>query len=299
MSETDEDPEVFIQFDDKEESFSVADANSGEMVRHRFNLDYEPACVYTKGKNKRRIEFGKLKGDKSYIIERQNRIPKHHVQNTLFLSMAVYKKDQREYLNNCLTHHKIHTICGKSLNSDILLAVGNTNDENTLYVTFRGTSSWDDIRDDLDVETQKMDSIPGGRFHSGFFRRAAKVSVEEIMEVAELKCCKTVVTCGHSLGGAVSSIVAINLLKYLEERESEDVRVYNVTFGAPFFGNKVIKHFCNDHKIAEIMLHHVGHTDIVPAILSLGHTIRVLSEKTSLSGDYSIILNILERIYVT
>ena len=44
MSDSDEESEIFIFLEGKEEAFTIADANSGEKVAFRFNLDYEPAC---------------------------------------------------------------------------------------------------------------------------------------------------------------------------------------------------------------------------------------------------------------
>ena len=90
------------------------------------------------------------------------------------------------------------------------------------------------------------------------------------------KRCTTIITCGHSLGGAVSSIAAIKLMKLVED---ETISIHNITFGAPFFADRLVSDECRSANISGHLLHYVGHQDVVPAILTLGHTVQTLLDK--------------------
>ena len=155
-----------------------------------------------------------------------------------------------------------------------MLAVGRVAAANTLYVAFRGTASWDDAVADADIHPDEKPAIPGGKVHSGFNKRSAFVPLKQILHCAEKEDCQTIITCGHSLGGAVSSIAAIDLVIHLGK--NPDNRVFNITFGSPFFGNKSVRKTCKEEQYEQNLLHYVGHQDVVPGILLLGHTISLL-----------------------
>ena len=149
--------------------------------------------------------------------------------------------------------------------------------ERTLYVAFRGTASWKDAVADLDIKLRTKDAIPGGKFHSGFDKRSRVLPMQHIEFCARQEDCETIVICGHSLGGAVSSISAIDLMLHLGT--SKELAVYNITFGCPFFANETVRKKCKEERFDQRMIHYVGHKDIVPGILSLGHTIAELERK--------------------
>ena len=276
---SDDDEEVYIQQGKDEEAFNVADANSAKKVQERFCLPHEPACVFTK--TNKRVSFGKLKGGKLYKLGEAEKIPdtKEHTQNAMIMANAVYKEDPKSYLDTASNNHTIDTIAAISQHSPqkVVLAVGKVGEKRTLYVAFRGTASWDDAVADLDIALRAKDAIPGGKFHSGFDRRSSVLPMEHIVSCARMEDCDTIITCGHSLGGAVSSITAIDLKLHLGKKT--DLAVYNITFGSPFFANDVVRQKCKDERFDHHMIHYVGHKDIVPGILSLGHTIAELERK--------------------
>ena len=49
---SDDEIEIFIFLDGKKETFNIEDANDPDKVKQRFDLDYEPSCVYKMGKKK-------------------------------------------------------------------------------------------------------------------------------------------------------------------------------------------------------------------------------------------------------
>ena len=271
---------MYIQQGEEEETFSHADANDAKKVQEKFCLPHEPACVFTKGK--KRVNFGKLKGGMTYKLEEGEKIPntKDHTRNAMILSNAVYKEDPAAYLSSSSNNHTIHTVAAISQHSPqkVMLAVGDVGGKRTLYVAFRGTASWEDAVADMDIKLRTKDAIPGGRFHSGFDKRPSVLPMQHILSCARQEDCKTIVTCGHSLGGAVSAISAIDLMLHLGKNTDLAV-VYNITFGSPFFANETVRKKCKEERFDHRMIHYVGHKDIVPGILSLVHTIAELERK--------------------
>ena len=66
-----------------------------------------------------------------------------------------------------------------------MLAVGLVAEKKTLYVAFRGTSSWDDAVTDMDIKLGTKDALPGGLFHSGFNKRAGQLPSQLILHCAK------------------------------------------------------------------------------------------------------------------
>ena len=244
-----------------------------------FGLDHEPAFVL--GNNNTRVSFGSLIPGISYKLEDTDIIPgqKVHTQNAAVISNAVYKDDPTAYLTESSPNHTIYTVCAVSKNSaqGVMLAVGTVGDTNTLYVAFRGTATWKDAVTDADIHLKEKPSIPGGKVHSGFDERASTVPLDQILHCAQEENCQTIITCGHSLGGAVSAITAIDLMIHLGP--DPDIKVFNITFGSPFFANDSVRQTCKRGQYERHMLHYVGHQDVVPGILSLGHTIQEISRR--------------------
>ena len=283
MSQNSEDDECLIEKGDKKKWMSRKDANDALKVKERFGLDLEPACVFFHKRDKKiRVNFGELQRDLTYHLEESNKIldQASHVWNALWMSKAAYAPDSMEVLQGTLQNHTIHTLHAVSKHSDqgVIIAVGTVNGKDTLYVAYRGTATWKDGIVDVDIVMQKEPKIPGGRVHSGFNRRSKQtVRVKDILHCAPIANCETIITCGHSLGGAVSSITALDLLQFLGK--NAEIKVHNITFGAPFFANEAVRKFCEVEDLDQHLLHYVSYEDIVPGLLSLGHTSRIISEK--------------------
>ncbi len=127
-----------------------------------------------------------------------------------------------------------------------------------LFITFysRGSSCEADWKDNLRTAKEDGSSVKNlitGRFHAGFLSRASAFPAEKILSDDRFKDCDVVV-CGHSLGGAVATIVTILLSLDLERRRkagADDRRsVLCVTFGAPFVGDEELKDFCDSRTIS-------------------------------------------------
>jgi len=271
MSNDEEDDVIYIMEGQSEKTFSVREANNPAIVRQRFQLEDEPQHVLTKmGKE---INFGKLKNGMTYKL---HMLPtffegqKIHQKNAAALSASIYKEHPETYLQNQSQCHTIRKICDitKYSQQKIMFAVGEVEKKNVLYVTFRGSHSWDDFLADFDM---KLEEVNAGKVHAGFLKRSKTVPIEYIMECAEAKNCQSIVTCGHSLGGAVSAIVGLDLMKNYE------IPVYCITFGVPLFANSTFAEQIREYE--DHIINHVKCTDIVPGLLSLENTSAALKNK--------------------
>ena len=59
----------------------------------------------------------------------------------------------------------------------------------------------------------------------------------------------------------------------LEEKAMNGISTHCITFGAPLLANESVRLFCKSEMFDHQIIHFVGHKDIVPGILSLGHSI--------------------------
>ena len=86
--------------------------------------------------------------------------------------------------------------------------------------------------------------------------RAEEIPVTYFLDFAKEHCLENIVTCGHSLGGAVSAVTALNLLHLTQNSDrSRDENtgpfpdIFNITFGAPYFGNIDLQEYCQKKRI--------------------------------------------------
>ena len=252
-----------------------------KSVKDKFDLDYEPENLLTippegSKKKPKKVSFKKLQDGQRYKVveDERNKIPnqKQNSLNAAVLSEAIYEDNPTEYLQKTRQPHTIGKVCGISKHSDqkVMLAVAEVKRTKTLYVVYRGTTNADDVKADLSIEPAKKKGIEGS-FHKGFSSRSEVIPVKYILQCANQNQCTTVVTCGHSLGGAVSSIVAIDLMRDLETSDrlsSSDMMVYNITFGVPFWGDKAVLQFCRERNMTQNILNFANYNDIVPGLLA-------------------------------
>ena len=252
-----------------------------KSVKDKFDLDYEPENLLSippegSKKKAKKVSFKKLQDGQRYKVveDERNKIPnqKQNSLNAAVLSEAIYEDNPTEYLQKTRQPHTIAKVCGISKHSDqkVMLAVVEVKRTKTLYVVYRGTTNAADVKADLSIEHAKKKGMEG-TFHKGFSSRSEVIPVKYILQCANQNQCTTVVTCGHSLGGAVSSIVAIDLMRDLETSDrlsSSDMMVYNITFGVPFWGDKAVLQFCRERNMTQNILNFANYNDIVPGLLA-------------------------------
>ena len=146
------------------------------------------------------------------------------LQNALFCSEAVYERNPFMHLKegDCKTFHTVmHAIAlGDYKSGDsssqgqrclMVLTENPESKEKMLVVAFRGSENKEDWLTNLEL-SQKDDNRFLGMFHGGFLQRANTINLDDIFFCAGYYEATKIITCGHSLGGAVSTIVHMMLL---------------------------------------------------------------------------------------
>jgi len=125
-------------------------------------------------------------------------------------------------------------------------------------IACRGTqpSEMNDIYADLEIF--KADSVSGNKIHQGFKEEVDKVyhDVEKLLDRVAKN--KDVWACGHSLGGAMATILA----QRLEFKDGHNVDTL-YTYGSPRAGGPQFSKWCDTH------LNHqrfVNNNDVVPCV---------------------------------
>ena len=109
--------------------------------------------------------------------------------------------------------------------------------DNGVCVTFRGTSSVQDVLHDLDIRLFDMGN--GMRVHNGFYRQFESIEFQVTQELTILSP-SYVVFCGHSLGAALATIASVYYADYFQPKK----RIECITLGCPRVGNRAFsQHF--------------------------------------------------------
>ena len=93
----------------------------------------------------------------------------------------------------------------------------------------------------------------------------------------------------------MSTIVHMNLVHQGSEQVEKE-NMINITFGAPFVGNEAVENYAKENELSRNMFHFAAVTDIVPGLLSLGHSFRVVldeaeRQQTKKTRGASVVLN--------
>ncbi|KAG0584252.1 hypothetical protein KC19_3G196700 [Ceratodon purpureus] len=134
-------------------------------------------------------------------------------------------------------------------------------------VACRGTTDMSDALVDLNFLQRTMTLIPGAA-HSGFLDRAKTIPLEYFRRL--LIRGERLVLAGHSLGGAVASLLALRLLESTGKWCHAQVQCY--TFGCPFFADYRLAKYINK-RYKRHLIHIVSRNDIVPKVMPVAFTI--------------------------
>ncbi|GJP41696.1 hypothetical protein CLOM_g1345 [Closterium sp. NIES-68] len=137
-----------------------------------------------------------------------------------------------------------------------------------VVVACRGTADVWDVMQDLKIFPRGIRGVRSGTAHMGFAERAESVCVEPLLRL--LADGHRLVFTGHSLGGAVSALLALRLLEAAESRGlcTHKGQVQCVTFGAPLFASPSLAEVIND-KYRDVYSHVVSKNDVVPRLVPL------------------------------
>jgi len=149
---------------------------------------------------------------------------------------------------------------------NITVFYGNIDNSNTIVISFRGTNA-KDIKNwitNLNFAKQApYKQVPNAAVHEGFLFAYEKLSPQIISGVNDLIGSKSKVTIyitGHSLGGALATLCAVDLKTLFNDK----INVFLYTFGTPRVGNQVFAGFCNSLTNENWRLVH--YADLVPQL---------------------------------
>jgi hypothetical protein len=126
------------------------------------------------------------------------------------------------------------------------------NDDNVI-LSFRGTANFQDWLADISI-SQEVGY--GGKVHTGFSRLAQALWFQIKDSVASFPDNLPIFITGHSLGGALASLIGANVKEDFPDRQS-----YVYTFGCPRVGNNA---FANSYKPVHYRV--VNNNDVVPCM---------------------------------
>ncbi|NER80617.1 MAG: lipase family protein [Leptolyngbya sp. SIO1D8] len=127
--------------------------------------------------------------------------------------------------------------------TDTQVAVLQLPETQELYIVFRGTDHGVDWMNNFQFRQQIYPYVYGDesgtdvRFHRGFM--AAYLSIRDYLQAEVRKYPNSPITItGHSLGGAVATIAALDLQYNITQHTGQSIQLY--TFGAPRVGNSAL-----------------------------------------------------------
>jgi len=311
---------VFIALDNIDgviKQFDVEEVKDAENIREKLKQDETPHFVYEDGDIEKRKEIGKddlIPGCIYVWLTKKNLWENRMiVQNALFNAEAVYKSNPFTTLQLSKEFHTVSELIGvgryyngiKEHRALFSLAEDPWTKQKMLVISFQGSDVPQEWKDNIDLFSLPPDwqdnlnfSLEpnlkySGKFHAGFKERANLVSIDDIRRLAELYRVHLILTCGHSLGGAVSSIIHMDLIrsaKYPFPVKKKDI--INITFGSPYFGNDGLRKHAKDKEYSRNMFHFASVLDVIPSLLSLGHSVKsiqnqLINQASNLTGGVS------------
>ena len=294
-----EEGEVTLRLGEVEHKVDVDDVNA-EDIKELFGIDFEVKQLLEVETQKTILirKKEKIKTGHTYLVIQPTPSPdpasrdkyspevswlrtnQEIVQNALVVSQAVYEISAQEYLTMNLTNHHLRSVL-RSENSDCHFLLAEEIDTDRVYLAFRGTEDTKDLTEDLRIYQRAAENGKSrGRFHAGFLSRSEMFPLVKVLS-SERLAGKRFVVCGHSLGGAISSIVATDILTEQERRRRNSsgnfvTDVINITFGSPLFGDEEARKYLEEKKFSEKMFHFVAAQDPVPSLLSLAQSVSAL-----------------------
>lgn len=187
-----------------------------------------------------------------------------HMMHALFFSGAVYAKSPGCVLRDL--RHKfgnVVPVMHHGFDKDGEQAVfAARSGSGQVIIACRGTAGLKDVLQDLKYFHSRLPYAEGAA-HWGFAERAQSVPVDVFCEL--LQSGEHIIFTGHSLGGAVASLLSLRVLKLMKGNHHQH-QVRCITFGAPLFASRSLAEMINA-EYKDVFTHVVGNKDFVPKIL--------------------------------
>ncbi|CAF0855992.1 unnamed protein product [Brachionus calyciflorus] len=179
--------------------------------------------------------------------------------NSAIASRIVYEDDPISLLKTnpyCNLSHSLNKLCiSQSYKSNYLKYVNPLNDIKyliadlglqRLLVAFRGSQSKDDFLTDAQIHSAS--SVYTGQIHSGFYDRAERVPIN--FYIQKLSQGYQLIFTGHSLGAAISCLIAIKLILNTRIGRENPNKILFIGYGCPLIADKDFKnHIELKHKL--------------------------------------------------
>lgn len=150
----------------------------------------------------------------------------HNILKTFKLCELSYKN-----LNEINYNEELILIENKE--TDVQCFLFFDNKINTIFVIFRGTSSFTDKI--IDLKINKVDFFYNTKIHKGFYEQYMSIRSQLITKLNLYKDSYNIITGGHSLGGALATLLAF------------EYKCDCITIGSPRVGNKRFAKIYNDN----------------------------------------------------
>ena len=177
-----------------------------------------------------------------------------------------------------------------------------------MYIAFKGSEVLNDWLVNLNLKLSDFTLANSGsqdfspKVHTGFHERAKEWINDpngQIMNKIKEWKPKRIVTTGHSLGAATSSMVHIMLVLKLQSEAMKSLECHNIGFATPLFGNLDLKKAILAHSDSRLknMYHFVNCDDIVPAVAIIEETYANLTYGVStLANNSKWLLNLFYKL---
>lgn len=207
-----------------------------------------------------------------------------------FPHMVGWKTDPHPWINRSLTLR-----CTSPKEFGVKNAIYLSLDNSTVYITFRGTDTAENVLTDLNfLQTSLLlgRDTPEVLVHKGF--HDAYMSLRSDLHIRIIECLDEcshitdIVFTGHSLGGAIASLAALDTALLLTDRKQTHVTVHLHVYGAPAVGNAKYVDMFNEHVKGNNKLF-ANRADLVPRCLDAAHCVnqKLLASASAVSMSAS------------
>ena len=190
------------------------------------------------------------------------------ISTCLALSQAVYAADgdecvaELEKTKDSMQHGINQILFSAYCKRRYLIAVKKRTKE--VYVAFQGTESWRALLSSFRVYALANDYQ--GTYHSGYYQQAKLIPLAPFFHLLNIYSGYELVFTGHSLGGAVATIVTLNMLADLRSINLQE-RIHCVAFGSPFVSNEACSKYVQERYENNFQFF-INHTDVIPYLLT-------------------------------
>ncbi|KAL2613186.1 hypothetical protein R1flu_024878 [Riccia fluitans] len=202
----------------------------------------------------------------------------NHFLESLFFSMSVYEPTEEALLRDLESRFgRVQPLMSYGFGSNggggqqaIFVARSHSG---RVIVACRGTSGFRDVLQDLKYIQSRL-SFARGTAHWGFAERAESVPIDFFLKLLDAG--EELIFTGHSMGGAVASLLTLRVLESeLNRKGMFEEQVRCITFGTPLFASSRLAEMINE-KYEDIFIHIVSRRDVVPKILPWVSTLQKL-----------------------